>query len=75
MTLEPIGGKKSKSVAPFTWSPECEKVFNQLKTAFTSAPILRHFDPDLETILECDASDYVVSGVLSQKHLNLDTGK
>ena len=74
-TPDPTGGKKSKVVIPFIWSLECEKVFNQLKTAFTSPPILHHFDPDLEIILECDASDYVVSGVLSQKHPNLDTGK
>ena len=64
-TSEPTGGKKPNIVAPFIWSPECEKVFNQLKTAFTSAPILRHFDPHLETILECDTADYVISSVLS----------
>ena len=58
-------------------SPECDRVFNKLKIAFTSAPILRHLDPDLETILECDASDYVISGVLPQKHPHhdSDTGK
>src|SRR5258706_9551396 len=77
ITLEPTekNPKSKKITAPFTWSPECEKVFNQLKNAFTTAPILRHFDPDLETILECDASDYVVSSILSQKHLHQDTGK
>ena len=36
------------------------------------APILKHFDTRLETILETDASDYVVSGILSQKHLEND---
>ena len=40
--------------------------------AFTSAPILHHFDPNLKTILECDTSDYVVSVVLSQKHPHHD---
>ena len=59
----------------FVWSSGCERVFSQLKTVFTSAPILRHFDPDLETILETDASDYVISGVLSQKHPDPDTEK
>jgi hypothetical protein len=38
-----------------------------LKTAFTTAPVLAHFDPDLETWLETDASDYVVAAVLSQR--------
>src|SRR5258705_8399980 len=59
----------------FLWSLECERVFNQLKVAFTSAPILHYFDPDLETILETDASDYVVSGIVSQKHSHPDTRK
>ena len=40
--------------------------------AFTSVPILRHFGPDLETILECNASDYIVSSILSQKHPHHD---
>jgi hypothetical protein len=33
-----------------------------------SAPILKHFDPCLEIILETDASDFVSAGVLSQYH-------
>ena len=59
----------------FVWSSGCEQVFSQLKTAFTSTPILHDFDPELETILETDASDYIISGVLSQKHPDLDTKK
>ena len=45
--------------------------------AFTSALILYHLNPNLETILECDASNYVVSRILSQKHPHHDpdTGK
>ena len=53
---------------PFSWDSSCELVFQQLKTAFTSTPVLRHFNPDLETIIETDASDYVTSGILFQKH-------
>ena len=30
--------------------------------------ILRHYDPELQTILETDASDGVVAGILSQLH-------
>jgi len=54
---------------PFVWDVACEQVFDSLKKAFTSAPIARHFDPELETLVETDASDYVTSGILSQKHL------
>ena len=56
-----------KKDTPFNWSPQCKTVFKQLKIAFTSAPILRHFEPELETILETNASDYVVSGILDRK--------
>jgi hypothetical protein len=50
----------------FLWSDECSQSFETLKQAFTTAPILRHFDYDYEIIVETDASDYVSAGVLSQ---------
>ena len=53
---------------PFLWNYDCHRVFDELKTKFCTAPILKHFDPELETILETNASDYVVSGILSQCH-------
>ena len=49
-------------------------MFEELKSRFCSAPILKHFNPTLETILETDASDYVVSGILSQRHPDPLTG-
>jgi len=54
---------------PFVWDATYEQVFHSLKKAFTSTPILRHFDSELETLVETDASDYVTSGILSHKHL------
>jgi len=53
---------------PFVWDITYEQVFDALKKAFISAPILHHFDPELETLVETNASDYVTSGILSQKH-------
>jgi hypothetical protein len=41
-------------------------VFDTLKATFTSAPVLARFDPDRDTIVETDTSDYVSAGVLSQ---------
>jgi len=58
---------------PFVWDSSCEEVFRKLKDAFTSAAILRHFDSDLQTIVKTDASDYVTSGILFQKHV--ESGK
>ena len=37
------------------------------KQRFTSAPILRHCDPELPYIIEGDASDFAISIVLSQE--------
>jgi len=42
--------------------------FDMLKKLFTSAPILRHFDPELPITLHTDASGAAVSGILSQPH-------
>ena len=44
----------------------CTAFLDDLKTAFTTAPILRHFDYDRELVVETDALDYVLAGVLSQ---------
>jgi len=38
-----------------------------LKRRFTTAPILRHFDPALPTVMETDASDFAIGAVLSQQ--------
>lgn len=45
-----------------------QRAFDTLKKAFTTAPVLAHFDPDRETWIESDASDYIVAAVLSQKN-------
>ena len=42
--------------------------FKALKQAFVNAPILAHFDPDKRTIIETNASDWVVAGILLQYH-------
>ena len=47
--------------------------FDELKQAFQEAPILAQFDQTLRTILETDASNQAISGVLSQEHT--DVGK
>jgi hypothetical protein len=50
----------------FVWSDECSKSFETLKQAFTTVPILQHFDYNQEIIVETDASDYISAGILSQ---------
>lgn len=53
--------------APFKWTDKCQKSFDSLKELFISAPILSHFDPDLETIVEANSSGYATGGVLLQR--------
>lgn len=45
-----------------------KQAFQRIKDAFLEADILRHFDPNLETIIETDASDFAISAILSQYH-------
>ena len=60
----------TKNNTPFVFDDNCTEAFEELKDRLTSSLILRHYDPDLESILETDASDGVVAGVLSQLHLD-----
>src|SRR5882724_2791773 len=50
----------------FIWGPNHTKVFETLKTAFTQAPILAHFNPDNPIVIETDASDYAITAIISQ---------
>ena len=61
-------GNKKIKYEVFQWSTECQEAFEDLKRAFTTAPVLAHYDSKLETCVKIDASDFIVAGVLSQKH-------
>jgi transposase InsO family protein len=54
--------------ASFTFNTDCHHAFDTLKSALTSAPLLQHYHPELECMLETDASDGVIAGVFSQRH-------
>jgi len=51
---------------PGKWTEQCESVFQLLKKAFTTTPILCLFDPTLSIILECDASDFTITAIIWQ---------
>ena len=55
---------------PFAWNDKAQVAFDTLKVAFTTAPVLAHFQPDLPIVVETDASDYAVAAILSQSHTN-----
>src|SRR5436853_528475 len=55
---------------PKDWksTPEIEAAQRTLVEAFTTAPVLKHFDPNLPAIVETDASDFALGAILSQYH-------
>ena len=56
----------------FTWCVAVEAAFRALQHAFTSAPILLHFNPDLPLTIEVDDSDFALGCVLLQPSLTSD---
>ena len=58
----------TKSNVPFRFTTDCEEAFDHLNHTLTTAPLLRHYRQDLPCLLETDASDGIVAGVLSQQH-------
>jgi hypothetical protein len=48
------------------WGPAAQKAFEDLKAAFTTAPILLHPDFTKAFYMETDASDFALGAVLSQ---------
>lgn len=56
----------TKSSVPFVFNETCQQAFQELKQRLVTAPVLRHYDYSLESMLETDASDGVIAGVLSQ---------
>ncbi|KAK3517667.1 hypothetical protein QTP70_015162 [Hemibagrus guttatus] len=59
-----LRGKPKK----LTWTDLARSAFQRLKNCFTTAPILRHPDPDLPFMVEVDASSSGLGAVLSQRH-------
>jgi transposase InsO family protein len=51
----------------FRWTPSCQGAFDQLKDTMISVPVLRYYDPAYPTMVETDASNGVLGGVLSQQ--------
>ena len=58
---------KKKTGTKWAWMEEAGKAFKELKTRFTTAPILAHFDATKPVIIETDASDFTIGAVLSQR--------
>jgi len=46
------------------WGLAQQKAFEDLKNTFTTAPILCQLDYNRETVVETDASHYVLAGIV-----------
>ena len=57
----------TKKDTPFAFGIECQEAFKELKRRLTTSPILVIFDPEGETILETDASDYAIGACILQR--------
>jgi hypothetical protein len=57
--------KPTKKLVPLYWGSDLNRAFTELKKAFTTVPVLAHFDYEKEIVLEKDASSYISTGVLS----------
>jgi transposase InsO family protein len=55
-----------KKDVPFDWDPQAQNAFDTLRKAFTSEPVLGHFDPAKPCYLEPDASKSALGAVCSQ---------
>ena len=58
----------TKKDVPWHWSQEQQEAFNAIKKQFCEEPILKVYDPDLPTCVECGTSGFATGGILSQKH-------
>ncbi|KAL0162053.1 hypothetical protein M9458_041449, partial [Cirrhinus mrigala] len=63
----PLTAMVKKGETRLTWSPDALSAFHELRRRFTTAPVLRHPDPQLPFLIEVDASSTGVGAVLSQK--------
>ena len=53
-------------MAAFEWTEQHTSAFNDIVEALTTAPVLAYPSPDAPFILDTDASDTAIAGVLSQ---------
>ncbi|MCX6042642.1 MAG: RNase H-like domain-containing protein, partial [Caldilinea sp.] len=55
-----------KKGTSFAWGPSQQSAFDELKRRLTSAPVLAIASPDFPFVLQTDASDFAIGGVLMQ---------
>eukprot|EP00122_Pirum_gemmata_P002752 Pgem_evm2s2481 len=56
------------SKSDFIWETPQQEAFENLKVAFTTAPVLRHYDVSRPIQIECDSSTYGFGSIVSQEY-------
>ena len=60
------GMKCDKKSRPFTWLNSAEQALRELKACFEGAAVLQHYNSEKRTQMKTDASEFAVTGVMSQ---------
>lgn len=68
MLVKPLTDLTRKTTGGFVWSENSSTAFEALKSALSSAPtVLAHPDPDQPFTVQCDASNFAIGAILSQR--------
>jgi hypothetical protein len=67
LVAHPLTEHTKGEVKNWKWTAEAKQAFDELKSRFTTAPILAHFNPQKQVIIETNASDFALGAVLSQR--------
>ena len=65
-------GKKKVVRGKWRWTTAAAEAFDALRDSFSSAPVLRHFDPTKPIMVITDASDAAYAGILLQPDSGAD---
>ena len=65
LTVLLVGGKVGHFSKVFELTKEVRTTFEELKVAFTTAPVLWHYNTNLPVRLETDTSSFAISRILS----------
>ena len=68
-TLKPLYNLLQESTK-WRWNDKEKKAFEASKKLLLSSQVLTHYNPELQLVLACDASQYGLGAVLSQRYPN-----
>jgi len=61
-----LGGYQKDPKKKWEWPSDAIEAFENLRAAFSTAPVLVYFDPTQPIIIQTNASDFAMAGILLQ---------